>query len=98
MRAGTALLYNSAPGFSESEKSYHGCMGFIHPIRYVKGSRQAPSERKKVAGHRKTPGDELTRFRIAVYDLGEAAGLAFSFFAPFSPLAAFTSTSLAVMV
>jgi hypothetical protein len=48
----------------------------------------------------KHPAIRLTKlgFLPQRYDFGEAAGLAFSFFVPFSALAAFTSTSLAVMV
>src|SRR4029077_11955146 len=46
------------------------------------------------------PAIQLTKLGLLSenYDFGEAAGLAFSFFVPFSALAAFTSTSFAVIV
>jgi hypothetical protein len=66
---------------------------------YVKRLPPGPFQRKKTSpGITKRPATETNQIRIPIYDLGEAVGLAFSFFAPFSPLAAFTSTSLAVMV
>ena len=47
-----------------------------------------------------TSAIQLTKlgFLPESYDFGEAAGLAFSFFVPFSALAPFTSTSFAVIV
>jgi len=61
---------------------------------------RTPLKIKRSPGVIKTPGDTAneTWMPSQAYDLGEAAGLAFSFFVPFSPLAAFTSTSFAVMV
>ncbi len=56
---------------------------------------------QKIAGcGSKHPAIQLTKlgFLLQSYDFGEAAGLAFSFFVPFSALAAFTSTSFAVIV
>jgi len=60
-----------------------------------------PSAAQKIAGcGLKHPAIQLTKlgFLPQSYDFGEAAGLAFSFLVPFSALAAFTSTSFAVMV
>jgi hypothetical protein len=60
-----------------------------------------PPAAQKIAGcGLKHPAIQLTKlgFLPESYDFGEAAGLAFSFFVPFSPFAAFTSTSFAVIV
>ena len=60
-----------------------------------------PSAAQKIAGcGLKHPAIQLTKlgFLPESYDFGEAAGLAFSFFVPFSALAVFTSTSFAVIV
>lgn len=53
---------------------------------------------KKNAGRTCAPGDKLTSLRHEAYDFGEAAGLAFAFFAPFSAVAAFASMFVAVIV
>jgi len=60
-----------------------------------------PSALQKIAGcGLRHPAIQLTKLGslFRSYDFGEAAGLAFSFFVPFSGFAAFTSTSFAVMV
>jgi hypothetical protein len=60
-----------------------------------------PSALQKIAGcGLKHLAIQLTKlgFLPESYDFGEADGLAFSFFVPFSALAVFTSTSFAVIV
>jgi len=60
-----------------------------------------PAAVQKIAGcGLKHPAIQQTKLGLLPqsYDFGEAAGLAFSFFAPFSALPAFTSTSVADMV
>jgi hypothetical protein len=60
-----------------------------------------PSAFQKIAGcGLRHPAIPLTKLGslFRSYDFGEAAGLAFSFFVPFSALAVFTSTSFAVIV
>jgi hypothetical protein len=57
-----------------------------------------PAAVQKIAGcGLKHPAIQLTKlgFLPRSYDFAEAAGLAFSFFVPFSALAAFTSMELA---
>jgi hypothetical protein len=82
-------------------------------MRPARGRRQTLSARRisgAVYRREKSPAasgtqpaiQSRTSLRVCLaYSFGEAAGLAaafISFFAPFSPLAAFTSTSFAVMV